>query len=802
MIPPLVPIAVAYLLGVLVASSLSLIPSIPFVVGLSGVLTSLTARSHRRVSLIALLVLWVCIGMLRTTSWLSVPPSHVRFLVRPEPEPVLVHGVVVDDPVELFSPNEPERHVCVVRTIHVRTQDGWRVATGLLRARLQRPRLTLAYGDEVLLEGAWSSVRGPGNPGQFDWRAALARQRIHVLLSVEPHHGVVRLHTGHGRWWFRALYTLRHRLEALITEHFSAYHAGLLRSFLLGQRVALDEDLKQAFIETGTMHLVVISGFNVGLIAGVLELILRIAGLPLRLRLVTSSLALFGYCLLTGMQAPVMRATVMTWVVLGAIFLDRLINWPNTLAAAALAILCVNPMQLFDPGFQLSFGAVLSLLVFTSRFRTGLAPLVRIHPEWLQRYVAISLASTVAIWVGLWPLLAWYFYLVSPVSVLANLVLVPLVSLLVTSGTILLSLGTVAASVVQWTSPGFACLLDVTVGCVRWFHQIPFGFWPVGHPAWLLIAGYYGLVVLTLLRHRLRLSPGWVVVCWLIGLNVWLWGRIGLQAARSRWLEVTILDVGHGDSLVIRTPSQHTLLVDTGTQDAGQYAVVPFLRFNGFHTLDALVITHPDEDHLGGTLPLLRHVRMTRLLTNGSAASTQTAREVFRLVDARRLRPNRLAAGMWLTGAPGLDMIILHPPPHFVPGTAPSSNDNSVVIKITMGKVNLLLCGDLEERGLPWLMRWNQALQAQILKVPHHGSALGPWGRSFVEQVHPDVAVISVGRAHHLPSTEVLHDLAEVGAWVFLTRRDGAITLRTDGIRLEIRVFRGSRKWQPVNFGL
>ena len=283
-----------------------------------------------------------------------------------------------------------------------------------------------------------------------------------------------------------------------------------------------------------------------------------------------------------------------------------------------------------------------------------------------------------------------------------------------------------------------------------------------------------------------------IILCWLVGLNLWLWGMVGLRGLHSRWLEVTILDVGHGDSIVIRTPNRQTLLVDTGTHEAGQYVVAPFLRFNGVQRLDAVVLTHPDEDHLGGAIPLVQQGYVRRLLTNGFTVKTPTAHQVLDLANAASLRSDRLAAGMQLTGLGGMEMMVLHPPPQFVPGTASSSNDNSLVIKVTKGAVSVLLCGDLEERGVPWLMRWGPQLRATILKVPHHGSALGQWQRRLFEQVHPELSVISVGRLHHLPAAGVLRDLESVNSRVYLTRDYGAVTVRTDGKQLLVKTYRQS----------
>ncbi|OGX16526.1 MAG: DNA internalization-related competence protein ComEC/Rec2, partial [Omnitrophica WOR_2 bacterium GWF2_63_9] len=733
---PLILPALALSSGILLAQWLTPPVWLVFVVGAISMLISVLPSALR---VPALMMVWGCVGVLRTADTTALPAHHVARTLREEPVAVVGQGMVVSDPMELLDPNE-EGQVAVIRVRHLKIDQRWAPAVGLVRARILEPRIPLAYGDEVVLEGALSRVPSPGNPGQFDWAAALSRHHIQALLSVKPHHALVRLRKHQGRRWIEAVYGLRHRVEQLIDGAFAPEHAGLLRSFLLGQRTNLDERLKHAFVETGTIHLLVVSGFNVGLVAWLLEFGLRWIGLPLRLRLVLSGICLLGYCVLTGMQAPVLRATVMGWVILGAIWLDRLMSWPNALAAAALVILWANPLQLFDPGFQLSFGAVLSLLLFTPRLHGWIVSLLPTAVPWLSRHVALLLASTCAVWIGLWPLLAWYFHLVAPISVVANLLLVPLVSVLVSVGNVVLLGGVVAPPLVDWFAGSLTALLNGIVACVSWCHRIPGGWWVVGHPSWWLIAGSYSLVAATWCRRRLRLSHGRLLLCWLLGINLWLWAAAIVGFRQAKWLEVIALDVGHGDCLVIRTPTRHTLLIDVGTQEAGEYVVVPYLRYRGIQTVDALLLTHFDEDHLGGAAAVLQSARVRRVLTNGAQPTTPTGRRVLALARGARIPIESLSGGHQLTGAAGLDMMILHPPMSGVPGTRRESNDNSVVIKLTRAGVSWLLGGDLEEAGLPRLLAWGAVLRSTILKVPHHGSALGWRGRQFAELVRPSLA--------------------------------------------------------------
>ena len=787
---PLVPVTVAFMLGILFGTHLQW--SLLVLLGGGGLsLIALLGRQRAHAGFLSLLMLWVCLGLLRMVAWEAHPTRHLADVLTDEPQQVRLHGLVFDDPAGLFDPEELGPQTCVIDLRHVQRSDAWQPTPGRVRATFQAPSEPLAYGDDVLVEGEWSRVPSPGNPGQYDWRTSLARQRIQGLLRVKPFDGVVVLRRGQGRRWLSAIVALRHRWERLIRETFSEQDAGLLLSLLLGERVALDERLKDAFVETGTVHLLVISGFNVGLIAGLLELLLRLLGLPWRVRLLLSALALGGYCVLTGVQPPVARATLMAWIVLGACALDRVISWPNTLAAAALAILWINPTQLFDPGFQLSFGAVLSLMIFTRRWQAWLeSHLSRVHPARVRRYVTISLSATGAVWVGLSPILAWYFHLVSPISTLANLLLAPLMSALITSGTALLMLATVIGSAMRWGSGVLTLLLRLTLWCVSWCHAFPGGYWFVGSPSPLFLAGYYGLVSLSLLRLRFGLSPGRLFLCWMAGVAIWAWSVVGARALNSRWLRVDVLDVGHGDSILVRTPRGRTLLVDAGSQEAGRYRVVPFLRHEGIGTIDAVVLTHTDEDHLGGAIPLLQKIRVKRLLTNGVSGDTMSARTVRRLAASQRIPETVLSAGMTVGGDAGMEIEVLHPPRGLVPDVPPQSNDNCVVLKLTKGTVSVLLTGDIEEAGLPWILRSGGALRSTVLKVPHHGSRLGQVGAEFFNAVRPQVAILSVGRLHRLPAPETLQNLRRSGATLYTTRDDGAVSMQTDGARLEVRTYK------------
>lgn len=784
---PLVPIVLAFALGILARACLPCGWLWPLLLGPIGALGVFCRRDRWGVA--AVCVTWCCLGMLRAHVWLRHPEHGLAARVSSEPQQVQLYGEVADDPRQMREAHG--QCSWTMRLQDIRTEEGWRPIRGRVRVASPRPQ-TVRYGDGVLLEGAWSSVPAPSNPGQYDWRAALARQRIHAVLHLHSSDAIVVLDHGQGRWWNALIYRLSDAWERLIRQNFRGRDAGLLLSLLLGERVALDEQLKRAFVETGTMHLLVISGCNVALVAGLLEFCFRLIGLPWRVRLLLTGMGLGAYCLLTGLQPPVVRATLMAWLVLGGLAFDRVISWPNLLAAAGLVMLLISPFQLFEPGFQLSFGAVWSLLLFARDWGNRLAKTLGwLRPAWLRAYLVVGVSTTSAVWVGLAPVLAWYFHLVSPVSILANLLIAPLMSALVSLGTAALLFGTWAGVVVRWSAGPLAWLLHATLWCVTWCQTLPGACIWVAHPSPWLLAGYYGLLAALMAGGRAKRKPVRMLICWMAGLTCWVWSGVVHQHLEARWLRVDVLDVGHGDCILVRTPRGHALLIDAGSEEAGRARVVPYLRFLGISTLDGLVLTHPDTDHLGGAIPVLEQLRVRRLLTNGVVDDTMSARRVERLAAQQGLRSGRIAAGDAMLGDGAVEIAVLHPPHGLVPGAEPASNDNSVVLKVRKGAISFLLTGDIEEAGVPWLMRDPRVRDTTVLKVPHHGSRLGEAGVQLFNAAHPLVAILSVGRLHHLPVPETMRALSRTGAMVLSTREQGAVQCKTDGTLLEVRTAAG-----------
>lgn len=783
---PLVPVTLTFLTGILLACAwpAAWLPLAGLAAAAAAIAQHCGTRERRWAMAMAI---WMLVGALRVVAWRAHPDHDLRLHAPEEPHQVTAHGVLEEDPLEV-----PRADHAVVRLHHLKDGTQWQPLGGRVQVLLLRPHPTLRYGDEVLLEGEWRRPSSAGNPGAYDPREALARQRVHGILTVKPSDGVVVLGTGGGWPGVRQMVALRRRCARRLVEWFDARRATFLRCLLLGERLSLDEELRESFVVTGTMHLLVISGSHVGLMALICELVLRLLGLSRRVRWGVIALVLSGYCVLAGMSAPVIRSTLMAWAVLGALALGRIVNGCNLLAAAALCMLLIDPMQLFEPGFQLSFGAVLSLLLLAGRCHAVVEFGLRwLRPEAVRRFLATAIGATLAVWIGLWPMLAWYFCLLSPVAILANVLLLPLITVMLAAGSGLLLAALLALPPPPGLVPVMHLLVSAAEGCVRWCQALPGGWWPIGQPPFWSIAGYYGLLPFSLGRRWTRAAMAPLVAAWLVGLNLWAWAGVIERSRVACHLTLDVIDVGHGDSLLARLPGGSVILIDAGSEEAGRTRVVPYLRRAGIRRLDAVIITHFDADHLGGAIPVMRYVQVSQLLTNGAEDDTMTFRRVQQLAAKQQVPIRHVWRGWKVAEDARVAIEVLHPPRNFVPGTQLGENDNSLVLKLSMGATSVLLTGDLEEQGMAELLASGQHVQADILKVPHHGSALGDIGERFFQAVHPAHAVISVGRQFRLPASTTLEALRRTGARTLTTHRHGAIRARTDGRRWRVTTVRG-----------
>jgi competence protein ComEC len=619
----------------------------------------------------------------------------------------------------------------------------------------------------------------------------------------------------------------------------------LLRGMLLGDEARLDPATRTNLQVDGVFHLVVVAGLHIGVLAAALWWLLRWLGLRRDWTAGLTLLLLAAYAWSIAGRTPTLRALLMLTLYFGARLWFRERQGLNAVGAAALVLLLWRPLDLYSAGFQMSLGAALllagvahPLLLATShacrqaardlpnRDRDEALPPPMAHLRLRLRTAAERLAElwrplgtmlTASLRLGLYVfdviLISFilqlglagfqtaYFHRANPWTVLANALLVPAAAVLIPLGwlgvVLVAVLPAAAAPAGAVVGGGAQLLLAVAAWLARW----PAAGWRVPSPPgwfWLLFGAAVG---------------GWVAACTRTGagpraVRAWRWVAAASAAVASLavllalapfparlppGLAVTILDVGQGDSMLVTFPHGRTLLVDGGPRsarwDTGEQIVAPFLWSLGLRHIDAVLLTHAHNDHLGGLAAVVADFHPAEVWVTRTLPADAPTQAFLRQVAASGARLRRVETGdIFRVGDDRLSVLL--PAPGYHAGAA-ASNDDSMVVRIAGGGGAMLLEGDAEAVGEHWMLDHHLELASSVLKVGHHGSRTSSTPQ-FLAAVHPQAAVISVGadNSYGHPSPLVLEQLQAAGARVFRTDRDGAVECRLAAGKLQVYLFR------------
>jgi competence protein ComEC len=642
----------------------------------------------------------------------------------------------------------------------------------------------LAWGDEVRVAAVVLAPDGARNPGGRDPAALLAARGIASVASARM--PPARLaHPSPLSW----LEEGRSRLAAAAGRALPPREAALVRAIGAGDRSALDPATEEAFGRSGLAHLLSVSGLHLAVVAlgawrGLRALLLRIDAVAARVdaRRAAAALALplAGlYALATGADVPVVRSALAAGLGFAGVLLDREAGALPAMALGLLAVLAAEPGALHDVSLQLSFASVAGLALLTRPVRQALP--WRPAPGRAGRAaeaVLASLAASLAAAMATAPLVALHFRRVSLLSPAANLVGVPVGSALTLSSAgaaVAAALWPPLALPFLWASWPLAWLL---LGASDLFAAPGAAAVGLASPGPLgVAASWLGLAGAFALRGRgRRLACALLAVAGMAAAGP----LRALAAARRGLLEVVFLSVGQGDATFLRLPDGAALLVDgggdpRGRRDPGRRDVLPFLRDAGVRRLWLAAYSHPHADHLLGLASAVAELPAERVLGNGRSGGEEMAAALARLPPATPLR-----RGEALERA-GVRLASLAPPPG---SEAWSENDASLVLRVEHGKVAILLAGDVEEEGEEALLASGARLEADVVKVPHHGSRTSS-GERLVAATRPRFAVISVGRRNPFgfPAREVEERWRAAGAQVLRTD-GGAVRFLSDGERI------------------
>jgi len=803
---PLLYLLISFCGGIAVGQHLSVEPQLLLVptVILLAVLWFQIVRNRR--SLLLPLATFALLGALASTRIPDAdqPPAGIQELLRKK-------HVVLMGRITHSLERRPSNNRMRLRLEAFREGDSWHTVSGNLLLIVRDCRHQWEVGQRLLGKVRLKAVRNFNNPGGFNYRQQLANQHIWLRGYAQSDTYLIPLgrpERNLGYFLDRVRSSGRIFIEGWLPPDL----AGIYRALLLGERYAISVQLREMLYNAGIGHILAISGLHIGLVVGFGFLafhfiLVRIPSLTGRwgarpLAALAAFPAAIAYGLLTGMALPALRATLMLGVLTLALVIQREKNLLNSLLLAALFILACYPEALFTASFQLSFIGVASLVCILPILPVP-SPLQYQHGQdekWrrIGRRFYQFICGSLILSLFTAPVVLYHFHRLTPLGLVTNLLAVPLVGFLVLPAGLLalcsLPISTLLAGfVLTLGALGLNLLVTVAVKIA----SLPWAaLWPGSPKAWQVGLTYALLLVPFARITRWRRAAVIVVGCLLL---VASWMTPNHLFSAQSLLRVTYLDVGQGNSAVVEFPGHGVMLIDGGgfhggSFDVGQHVVAPYLWHRRFHRLEAMVLSHAHPDHFRGLNFIASHFSVRQFwnnkLPNGQPDFVHLMNKLAKK-NVACLGPQELSS---LQNIQGVEIQLLHPPPHFSPEpkipSARDLNNRSLVLRLNYKNISLLFPGDIEKETEYRLINQPFLEPVDVLLVPHHGSRTSS-SLGFLHRLKPQIAVFSVGfdNPFRLPSGQVLKRYRDLGVKIYRTDHHGAITISTDGEKIEVDTF-------------
>jgi len=791
-----------WLLGTYVGTLLNL-PPLFFLFGLVPLLALLVTRRYRKMLFLAALgiVLFVGAAVYTYSSLYSVDDDNIRFYN--DTGALELKGVVSTMP--------DVRDMSTRLTLdaqEIKLEEDWQPVTGKVLVTVPRyPEFQ--YGDLVSITG---ELQTPLTYDDFDYRGYLEHKGIYAVVYYPK---IEFLSSGHGVAPLAWIYNLRATLSEKLAEILPEPQASLAQGILLGMRGNIPADLNENFTRSGAAHLLAISGQNLAIMAGILLAIgLWIFGRKRYLYVWMALVVIWFYTVITGMDPPVVRGAIMASVFLFAEVLGRQRSGFAALMFTAAVMVAVNPYILGDVSFQLSFLAMVGLILVYPIFKDLTTRLItsRLGNEgFFSSTITLMIDSfsvTLASIIAVWPVIAYYFGIFSFAGPLATFLITPVFPVIVILGTLAALFGLASIAVAQFFGWLVWPFLTYMIAVVNGLGSPSFASVEIQSFNPYIILVYYIVLVLLIWLHSRRskvrnlfagasgvmragvsIAGGfrdklkWAVIPLFIAAILVAYTAATLPDDKLR---VSFLDVGQGDAILIQKGNTR-ILIDGGPSPRDISLELSNRMPYWDRSIDIAVLTHPHQDHLAGLLEVLRRYDVGQVLYPATTSETPLYKEWVRFIGEAGVEGKVAISGQCIDLGDGVSLEVLWPSLKPITGSESDMDNNSVVVLLKSGDISFLLTGDARSEAEWELIRARANIQGTVIKVGHHGSSTSTIPQ-FLAVANPQLAVISVGasNSYNLPDEDVILGLEEwVGkSNVYRTDLHSTITFVTDGTRL------------------
>ena len=613
------------------------------------------------------------------------------------------------------------------------------------------------------------------NPHQFDYGEWLHSQGISAHGELQ---NIIRVkETG----WL-GFGHIRDSILNNVDQLFDQDTASLAKALLLGYKDDLTHDVKQEFSRAGLSHIMAVSGLHVGFIVAPFWFLIPFLWGSEKgkwLGLLGLTLLLILYAGITGFSPSVSRASLMAWLLTYGRLFHKVRNSINLTAVAAIILLLTDPGQLFDAGFQLSFGAVFIILLVMPEAQ-------RLIPQkyqfrWVGGLITIILVSIV-VQMGLFPILVIYFGEFSIAGPVSNALVIPVLTFVVPIG-----LGVV---VLYSIIPQLFEILAIPIELLlKWIQSVAsitggnsFSFISISDIS-ITVFLIWLFAILAIATLRIPKLKWKMVICLLLAINVFLF-EVGVHEAQPKKLKITFLDVGQGDAIHIKTPNGKHLLVDAGRwspeANSGKGVILPYLRENSIRKLDGILLSHPHADHIGGVEEIIQQIPVDTIYQAKMDYDSELYKNYMELAEQKNIPVKYPASGDILKVDPSIQLFVMGP---VSDPTSSNINNHSLAFKLVYGNTSALFTGDAEkEQERRFTALYGEFLDSDLYKVGHHASNTSSTA-SFMQFVEPDISVASLefeNRFGH-PGMETVTRLYQYSDVQNYTSLNGAVVYESDG---------------------
>ena len=788
---PLVIVALLYGSGLLLGDNFHL--PLPGLFAMAFALLIAALLSPRNLFLWPLIVLTGWINLAWRTDVLS--PHDLRLQMSKGSEYVSLRGELEATPSHrVFEMDDEEswRTLAQINVAQILQAGEWRPAVG--KVMISTPGIldtNFCAGQKTEVTGVIQSPRNPLAPGLFDYRTYLKRQEIYYQVAAASTNDWKTIGAlQKPPLADRCINWAQDQLSKGLGSEDEPLR--LVWAMTLGWKTALTDEVSEPFMKSGTMHVFAISGLHIALISGILIALLRVVQLPRSLCGIIAIVLVWFYTAATGWQPSAIRSTVMMTIIVGGWALRRPTDLLNSLAAAAFIILIWNPQQLFQASFQLSFFVVLSIALLLPIFLKQRERLLKsdpmlppeLRPNWRKRldlplgYLSTCFATSLAAWLGSMPLVAYYFHLFTPVSLVANLVIVPLASLALMS-----NIGSLFCS--SWFP--FAAELFNQAGWFfmklmselsQWFATRPGAYFYIPAPSILVCAIYYA-VLLTVLNGWLRLPRkrfyALMIISGALLFSLWNWH------IESRTVKMTILPLNGGSAIFIDRPGhKNDLLIDCGNNHSAELILKPFLHAQGVNKISSVLLTHGVLRHVGGYETIKTNFYVEHTFTSPIPSKSPAYRAIIAELKSKPEQWRTVSAGGHVQ-----DWAVLHPQDF---DEFAQADDKAVVLRGNVFGKSILLLAELGRPGQNALMEREETLRTDIV-VTGIPAQKEPLCDALLEYVQPNTIIVTDSE---FPATKrappkLRERLGAQNARVIFGHDSGAITLifSPEGIQIQ-----------------